>query len=66
MIEALIIILALGGLEAYLWWRDSARQAEQVKYLKRIYQELSELNKKKDIELEELIEQPESGQGKIQ
>jgi hypothetical protein len=54
MLEALIIILALGGLEALLWWLDAERQKDQVKYLENIEKQLKALNEKKDIELKEL------------
>ena len=31
MLEAIVIIIALGGLEIALWWADHKRQAELVK-----------------------------------
>jgi hypothetical protein len=56
MLEAAVIIIALGGLEVLLWYMDSKRQESQVKHLEGIKKELRDLNKKKDIELEELKE----------
>jgi type II secretory pathway pseudopilin PulG len=54
MCEAIIIILALGGLEYLLWRIDATRQDKQVSNLEAIKKELRALNKKKDIELKEL------------
>ena len=34
MLEAIVIIIALGGLEIALWWADHKRQAEQLATLK--------------------------------
>ena len=44
MLEAIIIIIALGGLEIALWWADHRRQAEQLATLEAIWVELAILN----------------------
>ena len=44
MLEAIIIIVALGGLEIALWWADHKRQAEQLATLEAIWVELALLN----------------------
>jgi hypothetical protein len=41
MLEAIIIIVALGGLEIALWWADHTRQAEQLATLEAIWVELA-------------------------
>jgi hypothetical protein len=44
MLEAIVIIIALGGLEIALWWADHSRQAEQLATLEAIWVELAILN----------------------
>jgi len=44
MLEAIVIIVALGGLEIALWWADHKRQAEQLATLEAIWVELALLN----------------------
>lgn len=44
MLEAIVIIVALGGLEIILWWADHKRQAEQLATLEAIWVELALLN----------------------
>lgn len=44
MLEATVIIVALGGLELTLWWLDHKRQAEQLATLDAIWVELALLN----------------------
>lgn len=44
MLEAIVIIIALGGLEIALWWADHKRQAEQLATLEAIRVELALLN----------------------
>ena len=44
MLEAIVIIIALGGLEIALWWADHNRQAEQLATLEAIWVELAMLN----------------------
>jgi hypothetical protein len=44
MLEAIIIIVALGGLEIALWRADHNRQAEQLATLEAIWVELALLN----------------------
>ncbi len=44
MLEAIVIIIALGGLEIALWWADHSRQAEQLATLEAIWVELAMLN----------------------
>jgi preprotein translocase subunit YajC len=51
MLEALVIIVCLGGMEFWLWRIDAKRQDAQVQHLKAIRKELQALNAKKDIEL---------------
>lgn len=47
MLEAIVIIVALGGLEIALWWADHQRQAEQLATLEAIWVELALLNEEK-------------------
>ncbi len=47
MLEAIVIIVALGGLEIALWWADHKRQAEQLATLEAIWVELALLNEEK-------------------
>jgi hypothetical protein len=47
MLEAIVIIIALGGLEIALWWADHTRQAEQLATLEAIWVELALLNEEK-------------------
>ncbi len=47
MLEAIVIIIALGGLEIALWWADHKRQAEQLATLEAIWVELALLNEEK-------------------
>ena len=47
MLEAIVIIIALGGLEIALWWADHKRQAEQLATLEAIWVELALLNDEK-------------------
>jgi hypothetical protein len=47
MLEAIVIIIALGGLEIALWWADHERQAEQLATLEAIWVELALLNEDK-------------------
>ena len=44
MLEAIIIIVALGGLEVALWWADQKRQEDQLATLEAIWVELALLN----------------------
>jgi hypothetical protein len=44
MLKAIVIIIALGGLEITLWWADHKRQAEQLATLEAIWVELALLN----------------------
>ncbi|MFY9531334.1 MAG: hypothetical protein WBC04_22780 [Candidatus Acidiferrales bacterium] len=48
MLEAIIIIVALGGLEVALWWADHKRQQEQLQTLEAIWVELALMNDGKD------------------
>lgn len=48
MLEAIIIIVALGGLEVALWWADHKRQREQLQTLEAIWVELALMNDGKD------------------
>jgi hypothetical protein len=50
MLEALTIIVALGGLEIMLWWADHKRQQEQLETLEAIWVELALLNEGRAIE----------------
>ena len=47
MLEAIVIIVALGGLEIALWWADHKRQAEQLATLEAIWVELALLNEQR-------------------
>jgi hypothetical protein len=47
MLEAIIIIVALGGLEIALWRADHKRQAEQLATLEAIWVELALLNEQR-------------------
>jgi hypothetical protein len=47
MLEAIVIIVALGGLEIALWWADHKRQAEHLATLEAIWVELALLNEEK-------------------
>jgi hypothetical protein len=47
MLEAIIIIVSLGGLEIALWWADHKRQAEQLATLEAIWVELALLNEER-------------------
>jgi len=47
MLEAIIIIIALGGLEITLWWADHKRQADQLATLEAIWVELAILNEER-------------------
>ena len=44
MLEAITIIIALGGLEIALWWADHKRQQDQLQTLEAIWVELALLN----------------------
>ena len=44
MLEAMTIIIALGGLEIALWWADHKRQQDQLETLEAIWVELALLN----------------------
>ena len=44
MLEAIVIIIALGGLEITLWWADHKRQQDQLETLEAIWVELALLN----------------------
>ena len=44
MLEAIIIIIALGGLEIALWYADHKRQRDQLETLEAIWVELALLN----------------------
>lgn len=44
MLEAIVIIIALGGLEIALWMADHKRQAEQLATLEAIWVELALFN----------------------
>jgi len=41
MLEAIVIILALGGLEAVLWTLDHRQQEKQIELLESIWAELA-------------------------
>ncbi len=41
MLEALVIIIALGGLEVILWWLDHRQQNKQIELLDSIWAELA-------------------------
>ncbi len=41
MLEALVIILALGGLEVLLWYLDRKHQMKQIELLDSIWAELA-------------------------
>lgn len=47
MLEAIVIIIALGGLEIALWWADHKRQAEHLATLEAIWVELSLSNEER-------------------
>jgi len=47
MLEAIVIIIALGGLEITLWWADHKRQAEQLATLEAIWVELALINEER-------------------
>lgn len=47
MLEAALIIVALGGLEIVFWWAEHRRQANQVKRQEAIWVELALLYKAK-------------------
>ena len=49
MLEAIVIIIALGGLEIALWWADHRRQAEQLATLEAIWVELALLNEDRTV-----------------
>lgn len=49
MLEAIVIIIALGGLEIALWWSDHKRQEEQLATLEAIWVELALLNEEKPL-----------------
>jgi len=48
-LEAIVIIVALGGLEIALWWADHKRQAEQLATLEAIWVELALLNEDRTV-----------------
>lgn len=47
MLEAIVIIIALGGLEVALWLADHKRQQAQLETLEAIWVELALLNEEK-------------------
>jgi hypothetical protein len=47
MLEAILIIVALGGLEVLLWWADHRRQSEQLATLEAIWAELATMNEER-------------------
>lgn len=49
MLEAIVIIVALGGLEIALWWADHKRQAEHLATLEAIWVELALLNEDRTV-----------------
>jgi hypothetical protein len=60
MLEAIVIIIALGGLEIALWMADHKRQAEQLATLEAIWVELALLNEERSSERSEPpLRQPE-------
>lgn len=58
MLEAIIIIVALGGLEIVLWWADHKRQAEQLATLEAIWVELALLNDERAHKHSEKVPEP--------
>ena len=59
MLEAIVIIVALGGLEIALWWADHKRQAEQLATLEAIWVELALLNEDRTVKYPgQIVEAP--------
>lgn len=52
MLEAIVIIVALGGLEVILWLADHRRQKAQLDTLEAIWAELATLNEHQERQLE--------------
>ncbi len=50
MLEALVIIIALGGLEVILWYLDHRQQKKQIELLDSIWAELAIRNSAEDEE----------------
>lgn len=53
MLEAIVIIVALGGLEVVLWLADHRRQKAQLDTLEAIWAELATLNEHQERHFEE-------------
>lgn len=52
MLEAFVIIVALGGLEIVLWYMDQKHQAKQIDLLESIWSELAIRNALEEEKLE--------------
>jgi len=52
MLEAIVIIVALGGLEVILWLADHRRQEAQLDTLEAIWAELATLNEHQERQAE--------------
>jgi hypothetical protein len=48
LLEAVVIIVALGGLEVLLWWADHRRQEDQLATLEAIWAELATMNESQE------------------
>ncbi len=53
MLEAIVIIVALGGLEVILWLADHRRQKAQLDTLEAIWAELATLNEHQERSLQQ-------------
>ncbi len=53
MLEALVIIVALGGLEVVLWYLDRGQQKKQIELLDSIWAELAIRNSTEEDNAEE-------------
>ena len=53
MLEAIVIIVALGGLEVILWLADHRRQKAQLDTLEAIWAELATLNEHQERQVEQ-------------
>ncbi len=53
MLEAIVIIVALGGLEVILWLADHRRQEAQLDTLEAIWAELATLNEHQERQVEQ-------------
>ncbi len=55
MLEALVIIVALGGLEVVLWFLDQRHQRKQIELLESIWSELAIRNALEEEKLDRKI-----------